>query len=124
MAKQPSGRGSVKLSAAASAIKKRLKGVKVIDWHEVGTPHPEVVIGTVQTGVANFKANLGTLRRRPRPSQARGAAGHRPNQVHAARLSTDRARTSRTVPDIAGPSGPTMQPAMLALLFRFGTGGD
>jgi len=52
MAKQPSGRGSVKLSAAASAIKKRLKGVKVIDWHEVGT---------VQTGVANFKANLGTL---------------------------------------------------------------
>ena len=47
MAKQPSGRGSVKLSAAASAIKKRLKGVKVIDWHEVGTPHPEVVIGTV-----------------------------------------------------------------------------
>ena len=55
MAKQPSGRGSVKLSAAASAIKKRLKGVKVIDWH------PEVVIGTVQTGVANFKANLGTL---------------------------------------------------------------
>ena len=50
MAKQPSGRGSVKLSAAASAIKKRLKGVKVIDWHEVGTPHPEVVIGTVQTG--------------------------------------------------------------------------
>ena len=61
MAKQPSGRGSVKLSTAASAIKKRLKGVKVIDWHEVGTPHPEVVIGTVQTGVANFKANLGTL---------------------------------------------------------------
>ena len=60
MAKQPSGRGSVKLSAAASTIKKRLKGVKVIDWHEVGTPHPEVVIGTVQTGVANFKANLGT----------------------------------------------------------------
>lgn len=61
MAKQPSGRGSVKLSAAASTIKKRLKGVKVIDWHEVGTPHPEVVIGTVQTGVANFKANLGAL---------------------------------------------------------------
>ena len=65
MAKQPSGRGSVKLSAAASAIKKRLKGVKVIDWHEVGTPHPEVVIGTVLTGAAGgsakAKANLGTL---------------------------------------------------------------
>ena len=47
MAKQPSGRGSVKLSAAASAIKERLKGVKVSDGHAVGTPPREVVIGAV-----------------------------------------------------------------------------
>ncbi len=39
----------------------------------------------------------------PYPHQRHAAAGHRPNQVHAARLSTGRARTSRTV-NIAGPS--------------------
>lgn len=61
MAKQPSGRGSVKIGAAAGAIKSKLKGVKIIDWHEFGTPHPEVIIGTVQTGVANFKTNVGAL---------------------------------------------------------------
>jgi hypothetical protein len=61
MAKQPSGRGSVKLGKAAGAIKIKLKNVKVIDWHEVGTPNPEVIIGTVQTDVANFKKNVTTL---------------------------------------------------------------
>ena len=57
MPKQPSGRGSAKIGTAATAIKSKLKGVKIIDWHELGTPHPDVITGTVQTGVANFKAN-------------------------------------------------------------------
>ena len=61
MPKQPSGRGSVKIGTAAIAIKNKLKGVKIIDWHEVGTPHPEVITGTVQTGVANFKTNVAAL---------------------------------------------------------------
>ncbi|MCC2643062.1 MAG: hypothetical protein K0S45_3475 [Nitrospira sp.] len=61
MAKKPSGRGSVRIGTAAGAIKNKLKGIKVIDWHEVGTPHPEVIIGNVQTGVANFKTNVGAL---------------------------------------------------------------
>jgi hypothetical protein len=61
MAKQPSGRGSVKLGKAAGGIKIKLKNVKVIDWHEVGTPNPEVIIGTVQTSVANFRKNVATL---------------------------------------------------------------
>ena len=61
MPKQPSGRGSAKIGTAAIAIKSKLKGVKIIDWHELGTPHPEVITGTVQTGVANFKANVAAL---------------------------------------------------------------
>jgi hypothetical protein len=61
MAQQPSGRGSVKLGKAAVAIKTKLKDVKVIDWHEVGTPNPEVIIGTVQTKMPNFKQNVATL---------------------------------------------------------------
>jgi hypothetical protein len=58
---KPSGRGSAKIGTAATAIKSKLKGVKIIDWHELGTPHPDVITGTVQTGVANFKANVAAL---------------------------------------------------------------
>jgi len=58
---KPSGRGSAKLSASAIRIKSKLKGVRIIDWHELGTPQPEIVIGTVQTGLANFKTNLSAL---------------------------------------------------------------
>jgi hypothetical protein len=61
MAKRPNGRGSAKLGTAAGAIKSKLKGVKVIDWQELGTPHPELIIGTIQTGVANFRKNVTTL---------------------------------------------------------------
>lgn len=63
MAKKPSGRGSLNLGSAASAIKSKLTGVKIIDWHELGTPNPEVIIGTVQTGVGNFQKNVSTLTR-------------------------------------------------------------
>ncbi len=63
MEKQPSGRGSVKLGTAAGAIKSKLKGIKVIDWHQFGTPHPEVIMGTVQTSVADFRSNLSILTR-------------------------------------------------------------
>ena len=61
MAKKPSGRGSVNLGKAAAAIKDRLKTTKIIDWHSIGTPNPEVIIGTVQTNLGNFKRNVATL---------------------------------------------------------------
>ena len=61
MPKQPSGRGSAKIGTAATGIKSRLKASKIIDWHQVGQPGPELITGTVQTGVANFKANVATL---------------------------------------------------------------
>ena len=63
MAKRPSGRGSANLSTAAGAIRSKLTGVKILDWHELGTPKPEVIIGTVETGVANFAKNVSTLTR-------------------------------------------------------------
>jgi len=49
------------LGKSAASIKDRLKASKVIDWHQIGTPNPEVIIGTVQTSVGNFKKNVGTL---------------------------------------------------------------
>jgi hypothetical protein len=61
MAKQPSGRGSLKLGKAAAAIKDSLKSSKILDWHQLGTPNPELIIGTVQTDLGNFKKNLATL---------------------------------------------------------------
>jgi hypothetical protein len=61
MAKQPSGRGSVKLSKAAVAIKDKLNASKIIDWHQLGTPNPELIAGTVQTGIADFKKDVATL---------------------------------------------------------------
>src|SRR3954463_3029126 len=61
MAKQPGGRGSLKLGKAASAIKDRLKTTKIIDWHQIGTPNPELIMGTVQTNLGNFKRNVATL---------------------------------------------------------------
>ena len=61
MAKQPSGRGSVNLSKAAAAIKAKLNTAKIIDWHQVGTPNPELIAGTVQTDLASFKKNVATL---------------------------------------------------------------
>jgi hypothetical protein len=61
MAKQPSGRGSLNLSKAAASIKDKFTSSKIIDWHQLGTPNPEVIIGTVQTGLADFKKNVATL---------------------------------------------------------------
>ena len=61
MAKQPSGRGSANLGKSAGAIKASLKNVKFIDWHQVGTPNPELITGTVQTDLGNFKKNVATL---------------------------------------------------------------
>jgi hypothetical protein len=61
MAKKPSGRGSVSLGKSAAAIKDRLKASKIIDWHQLGTPNPEVIIGTVQSSLGNFKTNVGAL---------------------------------------------------------------
>ena len=61
MATSPGGRGSAKLSAAAGGIKSKLKDVKIVDWHELGTPHPELISGTVQTPAANFKATVSAL---------------------------------------------------------------
>jgi hypothetical protein len=63
MAKQPSGRGSVKLGRAAGAIKTKLQSVRIIDWHEIGTPNPELIIGTVQTDLGSFQKNVGALSR-------------------------------------------------------------
>ena len=63
MATKPAGRGSAKMSAGASAIRAKLKGVKIIDWHELGTPHPELITATVQTSVADVKANVALLTR-------------------------------------------------------------
>jgi len=61
MSKRPAGRGSAKLSAGAGSIKNRLTGVKILDWHELGTPNPEVISGTVQTGMSNIAKNVTTL---------------------------------------------------------------
>jgi hypothetical protein len=61
MAKKPSGRGSANLGKAATSIKDKLKTSKVIDWHQLGTPNPEVISGTVQTGVGNLKQNVAAL---------------------------------------------------------------
>ena len=57
------GRGSKKLSVAAGAIKRKLKGVKIIDWHEVGQPGPEVIFGTVQTSLGSFRTHVASLTR-------------------------------------------------------------
>jgi hypothetical protein len=61
MAKKPSGRGSLSLGKAAAGIRASLKTTKIIDWHSIGTPNPEVIIGTVQTNLGNFKRNVATL---------------------------------------------------------------
>ncbi len=57
----PSGRGSVKLSRAAGSIKSKLKGVKILDWQELGKPNPEFILGSVETGLVNFRRNLTLL---------------------------------------------------------------
>lgn len=57
------GRGSKKLSIAAGTIKQKLKGVKIIDWHELGQPGPEVIFGTVQTNIGSFRTHVSTLTR-------------------------------------------------------------
>jgi len=31
-----------------------LKTTKIIDWHQIGTPNPELITGTVQTSLGNF----------------------------------------------------------------------
>jgi len=61
MTKKPTGRGSANLGKAAAAIKDRLTSAKIIDWHQLGTPNPEVISGTVQTGLGNLKANVAAL---------------------------------------------------------------
>ena len=61
MAKKPSGRGSLNLGKAAAAIKDKLKTSKIIDWHQLGTPNPELIAGTVQTGVGDLKQNVAAL---------------------------------------------------------------
>jgi len=61
MAKQPIGRGSVNLGKAAAAIKDSLKASKVIDWHQIGTPNPELIVGTVHSDLANFQKNVAIL---------------------------------------------------------------
>lgn len=61
MAKQPTGRGSVSLSKAALAIQSKLTDVKIIDWHQLGTPNPEAIMGTVQSSLGSYKANVSTL---------------------------------------------------------------
>jgi hypothetical protein len=79
MAKQPSGRGSLKLGKAAAAIKDSLKSSKILDWHQLGTPNPELIIGTVQTDLGNFKKKFGYVDKtegvaRPEHSDPRHAA--------------------------------------------------
>ena len=61
MAKKPSGRGSLNLGKAAAAIKDSLKNVKIIDCHQLGTPNPELIIGTVRSDLGNFKKNVAAL---------------------------------------------------------------
>ena len=61
MAKQPSGRGSANLGKAAAGIRGALKSSKIIDWHELGTPHPELIVGTVQAKLDDFRTNVAML---------------------------------------------------------------
>ena len=61
MAKQPSGRGSLSLSKAAISIKDKLDTTKIIDWHQVGQPGPELIVGTVQAKLDDFRTNVAML---------------------------------------------------------------
>lgn len=61
MATKPAGRGSAKLSPAAAGLKAKLKDVKIIDWHELGQPGPELVTGTIQLPADNFRTTLAVL---------------------------------------------------------------
>lgn len=63
MAKAPTGRGSAALGTAAAGIKERLKNAKIIDWQQLGTPRPDVIVATVQTPIADFRANLSAISR-------------------------------------------------------------
>ena len=61
MAKQPIGRGSANLGKAAAGIKAALKTSKIIDWHQVGQPGPELIVGTVQAKLDDFRTNVAML---------------------------------------------------------------
>ena len=61
MAKEPIGRGSAKLGKAAAEIKAALKTSKIIDWHQVGQPGPELIVGTVQAKLDDFRTNVAML---------------------------------------------------------------
>jgi hypothetical protein len=61
MATKPTGRGSAKLGVTALAIKSKLTGAKIIDWHELGTVNPELITGTIQVNITDVKANVATL---------------------------------------------------------------
>lgn len=55
-------RGSDKLASRLAdknvkALQSAISGWKVIDWHELGTPHPELVRG----GIAGSPGRLGTV---------------------------------------------------------------
>ena len=63
MAKQSTERGSLKLGKGAAMIRDKLKGAKIIDWQELGTPNPEVIFGTVQVKLNDYKAHVGALTR-------------------------------------------------------------
>ena len=57
-----SGRGSDKLVAAlapnrAKALQSAISGWKVIDWHQLGTPSPEVI----SAGISGSPARVGTV---------------------------------------------------------------
>jgi len=60
---QSTERGSLKLSSSAAAIRDKLKGVKIIDWQELGKPNPEIIIGTVQAKPDTYKAQVSILTR-------------------------------------------------------------
>jgi len=60
MATTTAGRGSAKLSAGTQGLRAKLKGVKILDWRELGTP-VEFITGTVQVPAANYKTVLATL---------------------------------------------------------------
>jgi hypothetical protein len=51
----------VNLGKAAAAIKEKLNASKIIDWHQLGTPNPELIVGTVNSNLDNFQKNVAAL---------------------------------------------------------------
>ena len=52
---------SGKNAVQASALQKAIKGFKLIDWHQLGTPHPELISGGISGPPGKIGAAVAAL---------------------------------------------------------------